>query len=369
MSRVLAFPVDTAPGAAAADQPFRLTVIVTNFNYGRFVARAIESVLSQAAPIEIIVIDDASTDNSREVLGAFANRCQIIFKEKNSGQASGFNIGYAHATGDLVMFLDADDFLMPGAFDILKSAYNPGTAMYAFRMQYADEADRLSGSLPAADVPIAKGDISEQLRTVGSYVCTITSGMVFSRAALEKVMPIPEEAFRMCADGYLSSVVPMYGPVVGSDRFFAAYRLHQSQFTTSQQPLGARARKRLAHDEDRYRAIRDHARQLNLAVADTVGEKDPMHVFERIVSIVFEPDAHPYKADRPGYLFSRLIKLKKPAPIPVFGSPGVLSATIFSCVRLMPTELRRVVLRWMLVPRTAPRFLKALAGLIKRRSI
>lgn len=94
------------------------SVVIATYNYGRFVARAIDSVLGQTlADYEIVVVDDGSTDDTPERLGAYAGRITSVRRE-NGGQASAYNDGIALARGRFVCILDADDELLPDALEV-----------------------------------------------------------------------------------------------------------------------------------------------------------------------------------------------------------------------------------------------------------
>src|SRR5258708_5352000 len=96
-------------------QSTRVSIIVNNYNYGRFLPQAIQSALGQTyGNKEVIVVDDGSTDESRAVVESYGTRIRAIFKN-NGGQGSAYNAGFAASSGDLIHFLDADDFLMPTA--------------------------------------------------------------------------------------------------------------------------------------------------------------------------------------------------------------------------------------------------------------
>jgi glycosyltransferase involved in cell wall biosynthesis len=77
---------------------------ITNYNYAQFLREAIESALNQTYyPIEIIVVDDGSTDNSRAIISSYGTQLTAIFKE-NGGQAPAFNAGVAASNGNLYFF-------------------------------------------------------------------------------------------------------------------------------------------------------------------------------------------------------------------------------------------------------------------------
>ena len=95
------------------NDPF-VSVIMCNYNYGKYVAEAIQSVLSQTyRHFELIVVDDGSEDNSKEIICSFDDhRIQTVFS-KNSGQASAFNTAFGMVKGEIISFLDSDDWWMP----------------------------------------------------------------------------------------------------------------------------------------------------------------------------------------------------------------------------------------------------------------
>ena len=88
-----------------------VSIIINNYNYARFLRAAIDSALGQSyASIEVLVVDDGSTDQSRAIIDSYGDRVKSILK-KNGGQASALNAGFAQCQGDIVIFLDADDVL------------------------------------------------------------------------------------------------------------------------------------------------------------------------------------------------------------------------------------------------------------------
>ena len=87
----------------------RVSVVIPTYNYGHFVAEAVESALKQTYPnLEVIVVDDGSNDDTAERLRQFGNQIIYIYQQ-NKGLSSARNAGIRRATGEWVAFLDADD--------------------------------------------------------------------------------------------------------------------------------------------------------------------------------------------------------------------------------------------------------------------
>ena len=172
-----------------------LSILVNNFNYGDFVGAAIQSALDEGPGVEVIVVDDGSTDHSRYVIQSFGNRVVAIFQE-NAGQAAAFNTGFAASSGEIVMFLDADDLLAPGAAVSIRAAFDdPGVAKLHWSLSEVDRDGNETGALrPEALMPA--GDLRQRVVEHGplGHSNPPTSGNVFSRRALEQMMPMPEEA-------------------------------------------------------------------------------------------------------------------------------------------------------------------------------
>ena len=100
---------------------FLITVYITNFNYGKFIKQAIESVLMQTEQsFELIIIDDGSTDNSKEIIEKYKDLKNIrIVYQKNKGLNVTNNIALRAARGKYIVRLDADDYFSPNALELL----------------------------------------------------------------------------------------------------------------------------------------------------------------------------------------------------------------------------------------------------------
>ncbi|MFN7165333.1 MAG: glycosyltransferase family 2 protein [Hyphomonas sp.] len=353
----------TLTHAASPARP-TLSVIVTNFNYARYLPVAIDSALGQSEPVQVIVVDDFSTDTSRDVIAAYGSRIEAVLQPENRGHGAGFNAGFARATGDLVMFLDADDFLLPDAAQRVLDNYDPAAAAYFFRMRYTDETGALAGYYPSLGVPFSSGDLAPLLCARGRFNGTITSGLVFSRRALAEVMPMDAEKFRQGGDGYLSTVAPLYGPVRAFDAPLSAYRIHGAQHSSpGADNLARRARWRISHDIARYDALRAHAARRSLTVAEDLGEHDALHIKERLISLMFEPSNHPVPDDTVAALLirSRRITLAQQG-----GLYRYLRAGWWTLLLALPDGARRKLFLYEISPNTRPAWFTKTVRALKR---
>ena len=205
-----------------------VSILINNYNYARFLPHAIESALAQTYPaVEVIVVDDGSTDKSREVMRGFGDRIMPIFKP-NGGQASAMNVGFAQAQGTYVIFLDADDVLMPDAAQYVVDTFtaHPELSKLMYRMKVIDADGEATGAMKPFSRP-PTGDLQQQMiHFPGDAMWLPTSGNAFSARVLRQVLPMPEPPFVTCADFYLCHVVGLYGQVGFLEQVGAGYRLH-----------------------------------------------------------------------------------------------------------------------------------------------
>ena len=98
------------------DKPL-LSIVIANYNYGRFLEEAIQSVITQEGfdQCELIVVDGGSTDNSVEIVKKYADKIAWWVSERDKGQSDAFNKGFSHAHGHYLTWLNADDLFVKGA--------------------------------------------------------------------------------------------------------------------------------------------------------------------------------------------------------------------------------------------------------------
>jgi glycosyltransferase involved in cell wall biosynthesis len=203
-----------------------VSIAINNFNYGRFVGEAIESALAQRYPhVEVIVVDDGSTDDSHRVIDRYRDRVLTVFKE-NGGMASTHNAAFERARGDVVIFLDADDTLLPTAAERAADGMTAGVSMVHWPMWIVDAEGRRSHVDP--DEALPDGDFRELVLERGpySYRVSVMSANAWSRRFLETALPMPEETFRTHTDSYLSTLAPLEGAMRVVREPQAQYRIH-----------------------------------------------------------------------------------------------------------------------------------------------
>ena len=342
-----------------------LSVVITSYNYEAFISTAIDSLLAQDPRPEIIVVDDCSTDDSRQIIRDYGDQVIPVLLEKNQGQGGAFNAGFAHANGTLVMFLDADDFMLPGGVARILSNYDPDTAIYHYRMKYTDENGKLWGHYPPLESALADGNVSEQLRTIGDYAGTITSGLVFARSALQQVIPMDPDSYRYGADGYVTATVPLYGDSAAYDEPMSAYRLHGRQHSKFAKAYAKRARWRVEHATERYESIKTHAQKLGLDVVPNLGAADAGTIKERLISLLFEPEQHPYPEDT-------ITNLSAQTKAAYAASDGAAKSTVrtiwWALFKLAPMGAKQTLMSWDIDAAARPAWLQSLGRTLRRRS-
>jgi len=214
-----------------------VSIIINNYNYSHFLRDAVNSALNQTyARVEIIVVDDGSTDNSREIIAEYGNRIISVLKE-NGGQASAFNAGFAVSKGDIVIFLDADDVLLPETAQEVVKIWEPKLSKVQWRLQLVNEKlQLLPQTWPPKWQSMPSGDLRPAILRWRYYPSPPTSGNAFSRWLLEKILPMPEREWRIAADSYLLSLAALYGEVQSIDKVLGYYRIHGSNLWYDEGP-------------------------------------------------------------------------------------------------------------------------------------
>ena len=128
-----------------ASQEPKVSIVIPNYNLGRFVENAVQSALDQTVPCEVIVVDDGSTDDSLDRLKKYP--VKVIQNDQNRHVSYSRNNGIKHATGNLILPLDADDRLDPQAVEKLLASRERGFPIVSGKLMLYSESDLTKGYL------------------------------------------------------------------------------------------------------------------------------------------------------------------------------------------------------------------------------
>ncbi|MBI2787160.1 MAG: glycosyltransferase [Elusimicrobia bacterium] len=201
-----------------------VSVVIDNHNYGRFLRETLDSVLAQvldSVAVEIVVVDDGSTDDSREILSTYAPRVKSLLQARQ-GQATAFNAGLAAASGDIVCLLDSDDVFLPGKLQAVVSAFKDPTVVAVQHFLHDTDAHLvpLPRRFPAWPARYTLDDYA-----AGRTEFTATSGLAFRREVLLKLLPIPKDLFYYL-DDFLTAHALFFGEVANIPEVLGLHRMH-----------------------------------------------------------------------------------------------------------------------------------------------
>jgi hypothetical protein len=338
---------------SAAAPGLTVDIVVNNYNYAEYLPAAIKSALAQDHErVRVIVVDDGSSDKSRELLGRYEDRVEVVLKE-NGGQASALNAGMERVGGDVVLFLDADDTLAPDAATRVAAAFaaDGRLAKVQYRMSVIDAEGKPTGGLkPAAHLPMPSGDLAHaELAFPYDLVWMSTSANAFRAASLRRVFPIPERDFRICADWYLVHMATLLGSVLSLEEIGGAYRMHGAN---SYEPQAAELD--LDHIRKTIGFARATSREL-LGLAGELGLPRPDQILSvadlanRMISLKLEPESHPIREDRAGSLFRDAIRAARRRES-VSATMKLMFIAWFAAMALAPRRLARSLAIGFLFP-------------------
>jgi glycosyltransferase involved in cell wall biosynthesis len=340
-----------------------VSIIISSYNYAQYLHQTINSALRQTyTNIEVIVVDDGSVDTSPEIIRSYGREIIPILKE-NGGQASALNIGFQACGGEIIIFVDSDDYLLPDAVEEVVSIWNSGVSKIQYRLELIDSKGNYLDTYPSKDILFNSSEkILPILLKTGQYITPVTTGNAFSREFLEEVMPIPEAEFITCPDGYMVTLAPLYGEIISIDRCLGAYRKHGNNyhlrpFQSSQDKINAKSfRKVIDHYLTKYAYLRTHAEENGYRVSLDLGSKDYNYLLNRLASITIEPDKHPIPVD------SRIVLTYKAlSAMWVYSSFTLSKKLVCSCwlilVGLFNQAIAQKLILWFIFPGTRPQAL------------
>lgn len=307
------------------------SIIITSYNYGRFIGDTIRSALSQTFPnVEVIVVDDGSTDNSLAVIRSFGDRITLI-AQKNKGAAAAEYAGIVRSTGDLVIIVDSDDFIFPTAIEEAAALFTRDTTKVQFYLKAVDVSGSPLGFTLPPIMP-REDEIEDLLFRFGSYPLPPTTGNAYSREFLLQVLPCLQPGIGASTDLYLSSLAPLYGKVRISNEILGGYRVHRHNMTGQlAKPSLSTMRPGLIAIEATQRALEVHCNKLNRFIQPDLYWRQPYYCKQRLISLRADPDTHPFPKDGPFKLAWYGLKATLQCPTSVLlctGTPSLIDRWI-----------------------------------------
>jgi glycosyltransferase involved in cell wall biosynthesis len=229
-----------------------VSVLIANHNYARYLAAAIDSALGQShADVEVVVVDDGSTDDSRDVIRSYGDRVVSLFQPQR-GQVAALNAAFERSHGELVCLLDADDVFLPDKVERVLRAWRscPQACLVHHRMQIIDANGRpLHKPFPRR---VLQGDLRDRVARSGGWFLHAPSGALsFPRSFAERLFPVPTHGAAPGpeVDTYLARPAALIAPVVGLPDALTLYRIHGA----NRGATAARASRSAAHSLARLR--------------------------------------------------------------------------------------------------------------------
>jgi hypothetical protein len=241
----------------------QVSVIISNFNYGQYIEQAMTSVLDQSyANIELIVCDDGSTDGSAGIIERVAARdirVRPIFLP-NRGQASAWNTAVSVARGEIICFLDSDDYCEPHKLEKVVQGFrsSPTAGVLIHRLTPVSACGQPLGPPIPAHLPHGwYGDDAFPLASWGGG--PPTSGIAVRTDLLKLIMPFPARFSRGFSDGYITALGTLLTEMAAITDSLASYRIHDGNHTGTSAPTVSSIANTLDGMRQIIEEVRSHA--------------------------------------------------------------------------------------------------------------
>ncbi len=207
-----------------------LSVLIDTYNHEKFIEQAVASVLEQdfaMGDVEIVVVDDGSTDKTPELLRKFEPRVRVLRKE-NGGQGSAFNFAIPQCQGEVIAFLDGDDWWKKEKLSTIVPLFqaHPEIGGIGHGILMVDDGGKLQNTVVPKETCRLNArtpkDAGKFARHGGFFG---TSRVAYRKAILEKILPIPE-GVAIEADEWLFTLAPCLAEVLVLNQALFYYRVH-----------------------------------------------------------------------------------------------------------------------------------------------
>lgn len=355
-------PRRSARGPSRVTDQMLVSVIIPNYNYERYVGAAIESALGlDWAAVEVIVVDDGSTDGSRAVIERYRDRVQIIHKT-NGGQTDACNVGFAACRGDLAIFLDSDDILSPSLMREVAAIWRPDVVKVQCQMSTIDASGAAIGSVfPSYRMRPTPDKVFHWAKSSGAYPTPPGSGNVYSAKLLRTIFPL--DGTESASDSYLLAAAPFLGAVETIARPLVYYRIHglnDGALTGADPSKFAREVTRAAW---RFRYSQTIARRSKTTIPDRAFHRSMTTLAYRLASFRLAREGHPVPGDRLGRILVDFVAaFFAPQGLSLVGRSALL-AWAFG-VATFPRRLADRLIEWRFASSKRPRRLRRWLSLL-----
>lgn len=345
-----------------------LSIVVGNYNYEKFVSAAVDSALRQTyANVEVIVVDDGSTDGSRALLEQYRNRVLLIFKP-NGGPTTTIHAGWAAARGEIVMFLDADDVLREDAVETVVAAWRPDIVKVQFPLTVIDQEGRPLGFVPATIRPLNERQIGRLVRRWGIYPTPPTSGNAYARRLLTKILPLDIVRFPYGVDGALNAVAPLYGSVISLGASLGYYRVHGQNLWAGAPLDAARFLAYVDVGRDEAKFLVEHASLRGFRLSNVDPLDHSLVFLERRLALRKLAPSHP--TSRNDHAMKLFLKACRCVRVYERGlTRSALTLVWFFITAASPPRLALKLLAYRYVPNGRPALIARVAKLTRRSPI
>ena len=342
-----------------------LSVIIPNHNYAAYVGSAIRSALDIRWPkVEVIVVDDGSTDNSLEVINEFADKLTVI-SQRNVGQMASCVNGFHKSSGDVVIFLDSDDVLHPDVMTEIASVWSKAASKYQFQMRVIDAQGQPNGNvLPQYFSCPASEDIRRWMTTTGAYPTPPGSGNAYPRWFVERVFGFESDFVDRAPDSYLLAAAPACGDIVTITKPLADYRVHGLNHGAHLRLDDTRFAREIDLTQRRYSFFLEVARTMSLPVARHALNKNLTYLCLRTASYHLRPDIHPITRDASICILADGFRAFF-CPQGFSTSQSVSLLLWILCVLVSPSRFKRGLVSWRYVPAERPKWMKSVLSRLR----
>jgi glycosyltransferase involved in cell wall biosynthesis len=246
-------------------EPLFASILISSYNYEPYLAQAIDSALAQTYPhLEVVVVDDASTDGSREVIGRYGDSVRSLLRDTNLGSTAAYNSALELTRGDAILLLDSDDVLEPTAVAAAIEYFRDPSVT---KVHWPVREMTVDGSLNGNRFPdreLLVGDVRDRIVREGP--CAVgsppTSGNMWARRFLERALPVPDDVY---CDAYLAGLAGVLGTLARVDEPQTRWRVHaRSEYRSTQ--FDARVSRDLYHYEWCCRGVAHFCEELGIDV-------------------------------------------------------------------------------------------------------